>query len=243
MHESVSRKMSVSDILFRKTTEKIALNMMQRTVDRIRGDFNTTEKIAISTWKRYQDFLNPDCELMPAIMAYNGQVFKHLDAASLSEQAIDYANEHFWIVDALYGLLRPLNGIRLYRMEGHIELGETEGDCVFDIWKKVLTDYLLKVVKADDGVLVNLFPEEFKRNFDWKKIEQELKVVQPVFKELRNGRPRTIVVRAKSCRGAMARFILENELKNPDELTGFDYDGYVYAPEYNQGNELWFLKR
>lgn len=99
---------------------------------------------------------------------------------------------------------------------------------MFEYWRPRLTDELIKRVKADDGVLINLASNEMRILFDWKRVTKELKVLTPEFKTESSGRLRNVTVYAKICRGAMTRFIIKNALENPDELRLFDSNGFRY---------------
>lgn len=118
---------------------------------------------------------------MPAILAYHGQAYKHLKAETLTEKDLNYAQEHLWITSFLYGLLRPLDGIFPYRMEGSVELPSGAGENMFGFWKSRLTDVLINAVKADDGILVHHATEEYQHLFDWQRVRKEVRIVQPLF--------------------------------------------------------------
>jgi cytoplasmic iron level regulating protein YaaA (DUF328/UPF0246 family) len=135
-------------------------------------------------------------------------------------------------------MLRPLDKISLYRMEGNVEY---KGDTIFNFWKPRLTDLLIDSVKADDGILVNLASEEMKSLFDWKRVSTEVKVIEPEFMVQKNGKLKTIVVYAKSCRGAMTRFIIKNRLTQPAELQCFEYEGFHFAAEYGDEMHPYFV--
>ena len=172
---------------------------------------------------------------MPAILAYNGQAYKHLRASSLSEDSLEYAQKHLWITCFLYGLLRPMDGIVPYRMEHCVSLEATNDKPVNQFWKDKLTDVLIDSVKADDGILIHLSTEEYEHLFDWKRVCKEIKVIQPLFYvRQKDGRLKMQAVWAKSCRGAMVRYILNNQLLTPEELAGFSYEGFEYAPELGE---------
>ena len=159
-------------------------------------------------------------------MIYDGMVFKKLDLASFTDGELLYANDHLNICSFLYGLLRPLDSINPYRLEGNVELPDNGGVTMTDYWQPILTDYLIAKVKADDGILVNLASEEMKSLFDWKKVSSELTVVSPEFKVDKNGKLRTIVIYAKMCRGAMSRYILKNRITDINSLSSFTYGGF-----------------
>lgn len=154
---------------------------------------------------------------------------------SLSEESLEYAQKHLWITCFLYGLLRPLDGIVPYRMEHCVSLEATNDKPINQFWKDKLTDVLIDSVKADDGILIHLSTEEYEHLFDWKRVCKEIKVIQPLFYvRQKDGRLKMQAVWAKSCRGAMVRYILNNQLLTPEELAGFSYEGFEYEPELGE---------
>lgn len=228
---------TLTEPLFQKESNDIALFMSERSVDELADMLNCKRNIAVENKLRYESFFDIQHRL-PAIFAYNGQAYKCLQSSTLSSADLLYAQDHLWITSFLYGLLRPLDGISLYRMEGNVEYN---GDTMFNFWKPRLTDLLIDSVKADDGVLVNLASEEMKSLFDWKRVSAEVKVIEPEFMVQKNGKLKTIVVYAKSCRGAMTRFIIKNRPTQPTELQCFEYEGFHFAPEYGDENHPYFI--
>lgn len=102
---------------------------------------------------------------------------------------------------------------------------------VTDFWRPLLTETLIEATKADDGVLLYLDTEEFRRLFDWKRVESQLRVIEPRFHVLKNGRMTTPSVWAKTCRGAMARFVVENRISDVSQLQSFSYEGFEWCEE------------
>ena len=100
---------------------------------------------------------------------------------------------------------------------------------------------LINTVKADDGILIHLSTEEFEHLFDWKRVTTEVQVIQPIFYVRKGDSFKVQAVWAKSCRGAMARFLLTQQITNPAELSAFDYEGFHFLREEN--NQLIFVKR
>ena len=102
---------------------------------------------------------------------------------------------------------------------------------------------LIDSVKADDGILLHLSTEEYEHLFDWKRVCKEVTVVQPLFYvRQKDGRLKMQAVWAKSCRGAMVRFILNNRLITPEELSAFNYEGFEYAPLLGDANNPHFVR-
>ena len=203
--------------------------------------FSCSPEIAEQNRRRFEIFGTDEAELMPAVLAYYGQAYKHLRADLMEPDDLVWANSHLWISSCLYGLLRPLDGINTYRMEGGFSLPCTGGRKVNEYWRPKLTDTLIESVKADDGVLVYLDTEEFRTLFDWKRVVEEIPVIiEPEFHIRKNGKLTTPSVWAKTCRGAMARYIIENRISDPDSLKEFSYEGFGF--EESDGNNLVFTR-
>lgn len=191
--------------------------------------FSCSPQIAEQNIRRFEIFGTDEAEIMPALLTYYGQAYKHLRADIMEAKDLLWANFHLWISSCLYGLLRPLDGINTYRMEGDCILPSTEGKKVCEYWRPRLTDTLIESVLADDGVLVYLDTEEFRTLFDWKLITREVPVIiEPEFHVLKNGKSTTPSVWAKTCRGAMTGFIIRNRITDPEKLKDFCYEGFGY---------------
>lgn len=226
---------------FQSVANELAAEMAQMDIDELARQLGCSRKLAAETWKRYQEFHS--ATPMPAILAYNGQAYKHLKAATLPSDALLFGQEHLWITCFLYGLLRPMDGIVPYRMEHNVCLEATGDKLVSRHWKDKLTDMLIDSVKADDGVLIHLSTEEYEQLFDWKRVMQETTVVHPLFYVRQpNGNLRMQAVWAKACRGAMVRYILENGMTSPQQLNGFSYEGFEYSPHHGEEAYPHFIR-
>ena len=228
-----AEKQPLSTPLFQSVADTLAAEMARMDVEELARQLDCSTKIAAENWKRYHNFAA--AEKMPAILAYNGQAYKHLRADSLSDESLEYAQRHLWITCFLYGLLRPMDGIVPYRMEHCVTLEATGDKPVNQFWKDKLTDVLIDSVKADDGVLLHLSTAEYEHLFDWKRVCKEVKVIQPLFYvRQKDGRLKMQAVWAKACRGAMVRFVLTHQIAHPEELAAFSYEGFEYAPQLGE---------
>ena len=178
---------------------------------------------------------------MPAIGAYTGAVFKRILPKDFTADDFRYAQEHLRITSFLYGLLRPLDGIRPYRLEGDVRLPEKGGITMFDYWKPLLTDYFIEEIKKRGGILVNLASGEMKDLFDWKRVESEVRVVTPDFQVWKGGKLKTVVIYAKMCRGEMVRHIIKNRIGCPEDLRGFSWEGFTFDEGRSTDNHLQFV--
>ncbi|WP_311157159.1 YaaA family protein [Prevotella nigrescens] len=223
--------------LFQNKAESFALELAQHSIEELKQELKCSTSLAQVAKQNFIDFFNQENKL-PAILAYNGQAYKCLKAHTLTNNDMEFANKHLWILSFLYGMLRPDNLIHPYRLEGKVVLEASSGRSIFDFWKPLLTDVLIDSVKADDGVLLHLATEEYQHIFDWKRILNEVTVVQPLFKVFDGTRLKNITVYAKSCRGAMARYVLQNKITDPKRLIGFEYEGFTFSSESSLSNNL-----
>ena len=178
MYEKAERE-PLSTPLFQPVADMLAAEMARMEVEELARQLDCNPKIAATNRARYRNF--PAAEKMPAILAYNGQAYKHLRADTLSGEALEYAQNHLWITCFLYGLLRPLDGIVPYRMEHCVTLEATQDKPVNQFWKDKLTQVLIDSIQADDGILIHLSTEEYEHLFDWKRVCREVQVVHPLF--------------------------------------------------------------
>ena len=198
-------------------------------------------KIAAENYIRYQDFCSEDNLLVPAIGAYTGAVFKRIAPKDFTTDDFLFAQEHLRIISFLYGLLRPLDGIRPYRLEGDVRLPENGGVTMFDYWKPLLTDVFIEDVKRQDGVLLNLASAEMKDLFDWKRMEREVRVITPEFRVWKGDKPATVVIYAKMCRGEMTRFFIKNRITHPEQLKSFSWEGFTFDEGRSTEHQWWFI--
>lgn len=216
---------------FQKEAAQVALEMAQYPVEELEKLLRVNARIAVENYKRYQEFHAGETKELAALFAYTGIVFKRLSPRNFSAEELLYAQGHLRLTSFCYGLLRPLDVIRPYRLEGDVRLPELGGQTMFDYWKPRLTHLFIEDVKASGGVLCNLASEEMKSLFDWSLVEKQVRVITPEFRVWKNGKLTTVVVYTKMCRGEMTRFILQNQLQSPEQLKAFSWEGFAYNEE------------
>lgn len=226
--------------LFQAEAIQNALDMSQFSAEELERLLRVNSKIAAENYLRFQDFTSETNLPLPALLAYTGIVYKRIQPQDFTLEDFRYAQDHLRITSFLYGLLRPLDRIRNYRMEGDIRLPERDGLSMFDYWKPVLTDGFIEEIKAQGGVLVNLASGEMKDLFDWKRVEREVQVITPEFQVWKKGKLTTVVVYAKMCRGELTRFIIKNRIENPEELKGFRWEGFGFDAERSTDHHYLF---
>ena len=244
MHDKLKSvpDISLSTPRFQNEADAFARDMAQYSAETIAEMLGCSHQIATQNKLRFMQFFDEKPKL-PAILAYHGQAYKHLKAETLNVDALNYSQGKLWITSFLYGLLRPLDGILPYRMEGHVELPSGVGENMFCFWKSRLTDVLIDAVKADDGSLIHLATEEYQHLFDWQRVRKEVRIIQPLFYVRKGNDLKIQAVWAKTCRGAMTRFIIENHITNPEDLNAFSYEGFEYEPCLGEPDYPHFIKQ
>ncbi len=203
-----------------------------------------SDKLAELNLQRFEQFaLQPDPDTTrPAIHAFNGDTYTGLDADSLDADALDWAEKHLRILSGLYGLLRPFDAIQPYRLEMGSRLKTDQGASLYEYWGSRIAEAVnTTAVRANTGIVVNCASQEYFGAVDLSALT--VRVITPVFKEQREGEePKIVSFYAKKARGAMARFMMEHRLTDPEALLDFDTAGYRHVLELSQPDAPVFLR-
>ena len=219
----VCRKLTPTDIAtLMKVSDKIAgLNVAR-----------------FSSWQK--DFTPENAK--QAVFAFRGDVYTGLDADTLSEVSLQKAQKQLRILSGLYGLLKPLDLMQAYRLEMGKKLDNDRGSNLYQFWGDIITEHLNTAIEAQgDNVLINLASNEYFKSVKKKSLKAE--VITPAFKDWKNGQYKMISFFAKKARGLMARYIIENQITDVEQLKGFDVAGYQYSTELSKANDWVFTRK
>ena len=217
--------------------------LKQMSAAEVRKLMGLSDSLARLNARRYAEWKLPFSaeNARPCIFAFAGDVYRGLDAASLNARDLDYAQKHLRILSGLHGLLRPLDLIQPYRLEMGTKLAVNGSRDLYAYWGDRIARALNEAMHAARSrVLVNLASEEYFKAVGADRIEGE--VIQPVFKDLKNGKYSVFFVYAKRARGMMCRYAIEQRATDPEQLKGFDLGGYRYAPKLSAEREWVFTR-
>ena len=128
-----------------------------------------------------------------------------------------------------------------YRLEMGIRLENAKGKDLYQFWGEVITNTLNDAIKAQgDDIVVNLASDEYFKSVKTQKLNAQ--IIKPVFLDEKNGKFKLISFYAKKARGLMSRYIIENRLTKPEQLTAFDSEGYFFDEELSGKGELVFKR-
>ena len=175
----------------------------------------------------------------PAVYAFNGDVYRGLDAYTITEDKLDELQNTVRILSGLYGLLKPTDLIQPYRLEMGTKLKVGVKKNLYEFWKKDITKALNEALE-DDELFLNLASNEYFKAVDTKALK--VPVITANFKEFKNGKYKMISFFAKAARGMMARYIVDTNAKTIDDLKGFNYDGYGFSESMSSDSELVFIR-
>ncbi|MBG6076377.1 peroxide stress protein YaaA [Polaromonas sp. CG_9.11] len=177
-----------------------------------------------------------------AALAFNGDVYGGLDAGTLSDAQLDWAQQHLCILSGLYGVLRPLDWMQPYRLEMGTALVTAQGKNLYQFWGAQIADYLNERAAADvSPVIVNLASEEYFKSVSRKVLKA--RVVSCVFEEWRGDRYKIISFMAKRARGLMVRYAIENKVVVVEKLKGFAAEGYGFDASASGLDRLVFRRQ
>jgi len=188
-----------------------------------------SSKLADLNYTRFQLWHFPfeKTEGRQAIFAFNGEVYNGLDAYSLSEKEIEYAQDKLSILSGLYGILRPLDLILPYRLEMGTKIQLNKYNNLYEFWgNKIAQELYMDIEKNNHKALINLASSEYFKSVQKKSIK--VPIITPEFKDLKDGQYKMISIYAKKARGLMTRFIIQNELEDPNDLKAFNLEGYYF---------------
>ena len=176
-----------------------------------------------------------------AVLAFNGDVYEGLNAKTLSEPQLAWAQKHVCILSGLYGVLRPLDWMQPYRLEMGTRLVTGKGKNLYQFWGTQIADYLNQRATADTSPLVvNLASEEYFKAVDRKALKA--RVVTCVFEEFRGDKYKIISFMAKRARGLMVRYAVEHQLVSVEGLKNFDAEGYAFDAAASSLDRLVFRR-
>lgn len=198
-------------------------------------------KLADENWERNQNWKPKPAsrESAPAMFAFTGEVYRGLDAKTLDKKAVNYLQKNYRILSGLYGLLKPSDKVMLYRLEMGRNFEFDGYKNLYSFWREKVTEQLNSELKAKDLIL-NLASNEYFKVLDKTKLK--VPVIDFEFYELKDGKPKTVVVYTKHARGLVVRYCAENQVKTLNEVKGFNLEGYRIDEKLSTKTKLVFTR-
>jgi len=225
--------------IFGQEANELAHVMQKLSLDELQSLMGISSNLANLNANRFASFGKQSKK--SAALAFAGDTYQGLEAETLEPEDMAWAQNHLRVLSGLYGVLRPLDAIEPYRLEMGSQLATARGKSLYQYWGSKITGALNEQAAAtNSSLLVNCASKEYFGAIDHASLT--LPVVTPVFLENQNGKANIVSFYAKKARGAMARFIMQNRLKDAAELQYFNAGGYCYQPDRSNINTFVFMR-
>jgi len=226
---------------FLKQSERLNKLLKKKSAKSLSKLMSISDALGYLNYERNQSWELPFTKdnARPAVYAFNGDVYRGLDAYTIPKEKIETLQNTVRILSGLYGVLKPTDLIQPYRLEMGTRMPVGVKKNLYEFWKKDITKALNE--ELEDGELfLNLASNEYFKAIDTKALK--VPVVTANFKEFKNGEYKMISFFAKAARGMMARYVINTNAKTMEDLKGFNYDGYGFSEAMSKDNDLVFTR-
>jgi len=200
-----------------------------------------SDSLANLNYDRFQSWDSPDTPVRQAVLAFKGDVYIGLDAQSMTDDDLVFAQKHLRILSGLYGVLHPMDLIKPYRLEMGTQLAIKKTTNLYDFWKQHISKAIqLELNSMHSNLIINLASNEYSKSVDFKAMK--VNMVSPEFKDYKNGEYKIISFFAKKARGLMSSFIIRNRIDNANDIVAFAEDGYAYNNELSKPGKPVFTR-
>lgn len=234
-------KYSQADFL--PEAEKIVSVLKKKKPVQIAKLMDISPKLAELNFRRFQEWnlpFSPE-NAWQSVLMFNGDVYHGLKAETFTPEEFDIAQQILRILSGVYGLLKPLDLIQPYRLEMGTDLAIARKKNLYEFWKTKITAKLNEELKeTDQKTLINLASVEYFGAIDTKKLKA--RIITPSFKEHKDGQYQMVSFFAKRARGLMSRFIIRNQITDPEELKAFDSEGYYFNNQLSKEDNFVFTR-
>lgn len=232
----------VSDPYFRKEAKYLVDQLKTKKTTELVELMNISEELAKLTHERFKKWkMNPENALsFHAISMYAGEAFKAFDFESIDRNNYTILQNNLFILSGLYGILKPFDIVSPYRLEIGLSFAPSvEKKNLYAFWQEKIHWYLMSHLVEND-VLVNLASQEYAKVLNFKNLG--FRTITPNFKEFNDGNYKMVMMYAKNARGKMARYILDNDIQNDEDLKRFQVDGYSFDEKNSTLSEWLFVR-
>jgi cytoplasmic iron level regulating protein YaaA (DUF328/UPF0246 family) len=198
--------------------------------------FKTSDRLTQKTQEQIRDFDLATGE--PAIFVFQGEAFKTMDPRSFDQNQLKFANENLHIFSGLYGILRPMDGIRPYRLDFNTPF-KIDASGLKQFWKeKIIT--CLRGLTQEDEMILNLASDEYSSILNPSHLKNQMITLQ--FRERVKGKLKNLSVRAKQARGLFTRNIIQEKLTKANDIKKISFEDYCYAEDLSTKTQWFFIR-
>lgn len=225
-------------------TLQLAAVLKKMSPEELSQLMNISPKLARLNHERFQAWQPPfsPANARPAVLTFAGDVYQGMDATTFTAEDFAFAQHHLRILSGFYGLLRPLDLIQPYRLEMGTRLQTRRGNDLYTFWGERITEQINALLRRERSQgLVNLASQEYFKSINTRLLD--VPVIEPVFKDYKNGQYKIISFFAKKARGMMSAYVIRNRLDRLEDLKQFTGGGYGFCREQSTATRWVFTRR
>ncbi len=233
-----------TNTIFNNEIKELIEVLNKYSIDELSTLMKMSEKLAEENYNRYQKFFTDKISCKEALLAFDGAVYKGIASQCFDKKDLEYAQRNLRILSGLYGVIRPLDMIKEYRLEMGTKLKFKIYSNLYSYWGDRLTKFILQEVEDSygDKVLINIASNEYSKVLDLKEINKKYKVINVEFKEKKGQEYKVVGTYAKKARGLLVNYIIKNKITKVEDIKAFNKENYLLNSELSTDTELIFTR-
>ena len=218
-------------------TEEILACLKRKSKDELKAIWKCNDVIVQQNIERIQH-MNLYEHLTPAILAYDGIAFKYMAPSIFENEQFAYIQQHLRILSAFYGVLKPMDGVKPYRLEMMAKVSIHHTKNLYEYWG----DRLYQEIQDASGIIINLASKEYAKCIE-KYLQEKDQFITITFCEMAGNKLFTKGTYAKMARGEMVRYMAEENIEDPEDIKHFNRLGYIYRDDLSSELEYVFERK
>lgn len=221
-----------TNILFPEKTDFLVKKMQKRKVSDFHKKMKISDKLAQQAYDAYKNF---DKVQTSAMHSFSGTTFLELSLSNYSKTDWNFAQKNVCILSALYGILRPLDAVSVYRLDMNDTLLKPDVENLYAYWADSIENYFKK-----ESCIINLASTEYSKMLS-KKILNKTTTIH--FLVLENMQYKNVSMYAKKQRGKILEYIIKNNITKIEQIYNHISDGFVYDAEKSDKQNIYFIRK
>lgn len=240
MLEEVESFMPQSTPIFLDKTQVLLKSLQALSFAELKDLWSVSDKLAKQNAERIKS-MDLNAKTTTALFSFQGLAYKQIAPEVFTQDELNYIEKHLVILSGFYGLIRPFDGIKAYRLEMGSKLKTSKHDDLYSFWG----DSLYQALVQSSDIIVNLASDEYanavKPFFDQAKPRNK-KWLQIDFASVEKGILKRKATHAKMARGELVRYMASNNIKNIEDIKQFTYLGFKFSPDFSSDDNYIFIQ-
>lgn len=243
MHRDGETFSVVSKPVFIDEADKIKNRLSGMSRDELKKLWKCSDELTDKNIERLKN-MDVYSGLSAAITSYEGIQYQYMSPKTLENEGLLYLDKHLRIISGLYGIVRPFDGVREYRLEMQALLKIGDKRNLYDFWGSRICDYIIEedLKSNETQAVINLASEEYSKVV-LPYIKERTKCISISFLKSTDKGFKKQATLQKMARGEMVRYMAEQNITDPEALKDFNRLGFEFCQEMSDESNLTFIKK